>query len=401
MTSHEFSEFQDHQKAVEVSGSDARPDRTDVIGESVKQVAWWCVRLLVIGVTAYAAWWGIQAAGQALLPLAIALIVATVLIAPARWLTSRGIPSGLSALLVLLSTFGIAGGLFVSLAPSVARQSHTLYFQAFQGVQQLELWLQGPPLNIRDEDLDRWFTDGAVWLQQRMGVIAGQVFAGLGMAGSVIVNLMIVTVLCFFILKDGHRFLPWVQRVAGRRAGGYLGEVLTRCWVTLSGFIRAQAVVSLVDAVCIGGGLVLMGIPMALALAVLTFAAGFVPIVGAVVAGALAVLVAFVSHGMSHAIMVAVLVIAVQQLEGNVLSPLLQSKAMDLHPVIVLLSVTVGASQFGIPGAFFAVPLAAMVAVVLRFVGEWIDVKTGERARADLFVETTAPAGIVRDAGRD
>ena len=122
-----------------------------------------------------------------------------------------------------------------------------------------------------------------------------------------------------------------------------------------------------------------MGIPLALVLAMLTFFAGFVPIVGAFVAGALAVMVAFVAKGLTAAIVVLVIVVAVQQLEGNILSPLLQSRAMNLHPAVVLLSVTIGGSLFGILGAFFAVPVAAMVAVLLRFIGDMIDLKTGAR----------------------
>ncbi|WP_233195518.1 AI-2E family transporter [Corynebacterium sp. 13CS0277] len=363
-------------------------DRTDVIAAAVKELAWWCVRLLVIGITAFAAWWGLGLMGQALLPLALALIISTVLITPTAWLRRAGVPAGLASMVVILTSFSIAGSVVFFVAPDVVRQSHTLYYQAVQGIQQLELWLQGPPLNARAEDLERWFSDGAAWLQQRMGLIAGQVFAGLGMAGSVIVNLMVITVLTFFFLKDGSRFLPWLTHVTGHKAGRHLAEVLTRCWNTLSGFIRAQALVSLVDAVFIGAGLVMLGIPMALALATLTFIAGFVPIVGAVVAGLVAVLVAFVSHGMTHAIIVTVLVIVVQQLEGNVLSPLLQSRAMNLHPVIVLLSVTVGGAQFGIPGAFFAVPVAAMIAVIIRYLGELIDWKTGEINAEDLYRAT-------------
>ena len=133
-----------------------------------------------------------------------------------------------------------------------------------------------------------------------------------------------------------------------KRQGWHLSEVLTRTWNTLGGYIRAQAAVSAIDAVIIGLGLWILKVPMALALAVITFFAGFIPIVGAFSAGALAVLIALVDGGLKTAIFALILIVLVQQLEGNILSPMLQSKAMDLHPVVVLLSVTVGGGLFGI-----------------------------------------------------
>src|SRR5690606_1732758 len=123
----------------------------------------------------------------------------------------------------------------------------------------------------------------------------------------------------------------------------------------LGGFIRTQAVVSAIDAVFIWIGLVIIGVPLAVPLAIITFFAGFIPIVGAFAAGALAVLVALVSNGTSGALWTLVVIIAVQQLEGNFLSPLLQSKTMDLHAAVVLLSVTLGGTMFGVAGAFLAV----------------------------------------------
>ena len=153
------------------------------------------------------------------------------------------------------------------------------------------------------------------------------------------------------------------------------------------------------DAVFIGIGLAFLGVPMALALGLLTFFFGFIPIVGAFTAGVLAVLVALVSLGTSKAIMTLVLIVAVQQLEGNILSPLLQSKAVNLHPVIVLLSVTVGGSLFGIEGAFLAVPVAAVVAVVFRYLQDLADLRAGEKKASDIpFLTTTSPYPFDDDA---
>ncbi|MBW0106329.1 AI-2E family transporter, partial [Pseudonocardia sp. KRD291] len=138
-------------------------------------------------------------------------------------------------------------------------------------------------------------------------------------------------------------------------------------------------IVAFVDAVLIGAGLLIVGVPLALPLAVVTFLGGFIPIVGAVVAGALAILVALVSNGFTAAVIVAVIVLAVQQIEGNVLQPILQSRSLGLHAAVVLLAVTAGSTLYGIAGAFLSVPVTAAAAVVLRYLGEMIDERTGAR----------------------
>jgi putative heme transporter len=145
-------------------------------------------------------------------------------------------------------------------------------------------------------------------------------------------------------------------------------------WDVLGGFIRTQAVVSFIDAFFIGLGLVILGVPLWGVLTALTFLGGFIPMVGAFVAGALAVLVALVGNGFTTALIVLAIIIAVQQLEGNVLQPVLQSRTMKLHAVVVLLAVTGGGTLYGITGAFLAVPVVAVVAVVIRYISEQIDV---------------------------
>lgn len=378
-------------------------DRFEVIAEGMKTFTWWCLRLLVIAATSWVTWYVMSKFWRGLLPIFIALILSSVLWTPTGWMQRRGVPPALSAIITILGTLAFFGGLIGLIAPSIVNQSQTLFFQAFEGVQRLQLWLQGPPLHINSEDLNGWFSDAATWLQQQSGTIAGELFAGLGVASSVLVTIGIVLVLTFFFLKDGPRFMPWLREVTGRRVGWHLTELFTRAWITLAGFIRAQALVSFVDAVFIGLGLALLGVPMALALGTLTFIAGFIPIVGAVVAGALAVMIAFVSHGTTTAFLVLGLVILVQQLEGNILQPMVQSRAMNLHPVVILISVTLGGSLFGIIGAFLAVPTAAMLAVLLRYLSDLIALRSGEKRAADIEFATlvgslTAQEG--EEAGR-
>lgn len=158
-------------------------------------------------------------------------------------------------------------------------------------------------------------------------------------------------------------------------------------WDTLGGFIRTQAIVSAIDAIFIGIGLVILGVPLTPVLMTLTFLGGFIPIVGAFVAGALAVLVALVANGFTTAVIVLAIILAVQQIEGNVLQPILQSKSMNLHAAIVLLAVTAGGSIFGIIGAFLAVPVAAATAVLLRYINEQIELRSDEDPGANDIAE--------------
>ena len=145
---------------------------------------------------------------------------------------------------------------------------------------------------------------------------------------------------------------------------------------------------SLVDAVFIGLGLLILGVPLAPVLAVFTFFGGFIPIIGAFTAGALAVIVALVSGGLTKALLVLGLVILVQQIEGNVLQPILQSRSMGLHAAIVLLGVAVGGTLFGIIGAFLAVPVCAVAAVWLRYWAEMVSLRTGEITADDIQIAT-------------
>lgn len=365
-------------------------DRSVIAGEMVKSTSLWAVRLLIIGVFLFAVYQVLGSFWQGILPVLLALIICTVLNPMASWMRTKGLPAGLAAIVTILLSSAAVGGLIASVAPDFMRQSQSLYLQTVSGIQQLQVWAQGPPLNLDSDDMSTYIDEAAGWLQERAGVIAGSVFTGIGNATSFFVTVFIVLVLTFFFLKDGTKFLPWLRDATGRRAGWHLTELLTRAWNTLGGFIRAQAVVSLIDAIFIGLGLVLIGVPLAMALAIITFIAGFIPFVGAIVSGALAVVIALVSLGFTQALLVLGLVILVQQLEGNVLSPWLQAKAMNLHPVIVLVSVIVGSALFGLIGGFLAVPTAAMIAVAYRYVQDMMKLQSGEKHSSELNYSTVA-----------
>jgi predicted PurR-regulated permease PerM len=174
--------------------------------------------------------------------------------------------------------------------------------------------------------------------------------------------------------------VPWLSAQTGPRAAPHVAALSQKTWATLSEFIRQQALVGFIDAVFIGIGLLILGVPLVLPLAVLTFLGGFVPIIGAFVAGAFAVLIALVSQGFTTALIVLAIVVLVQQIEGNVLQPIIQGRGFNIHAGVVILAVTAGSSLAGIIGALLSVPIAAIIAVIYRYVRDELDDRSPEVA---------------------
>lgn len=347
--------------------------RERVIGRGIAWTATWSLRWLIIagaGVLVAALvgrLWGI------LLPTILALILTTLLEPLARLLYRRvRLPRALSALLTLVGALALLSVVLWLIAPSVAGQVEDIASSASAGLQQIQDWLQSNHFVSRDQ-LDTAVQALQDRLQSSASAIASGILVGVSAVASALVTVLLTLVLTFFFLKDGHRFVPWATHVVGPASGSHVAEVLRRSWQVLGGFIRAQALVGAADGVLIGTGLLVIGVPAAVPLAILTFFGGFVPIIGAVVVGAIAVLVALVSNGLVVALVVLALILAVQQIEGNVLQPVLQGKTMHLHAAVILLSVTLGSTLFGVIGAFLAVPTVAVAATVLRYLDEVVD----------------------------
>src|SRR6185436_9501956 len=207
-------------------------------------------------------------------------------------------------------------------------------------------------------------------LQDSVGSIVTATLTGVGTVVDGVVTTVLALFLMFFFLKDGPRFLPWLTRQLPGRLAVDVPTVAARGWDTLGSFVRSQAFVSLLDAVFIGLGLWIVGVPLVLPLAVLSVVAALLPIVGALVAGFVAVLIALVSNGPTDALIVLAIIVLVQQLEGNVFQPMLQSRGLGLHAAVVLLAVALGGSLAGIVGSLLAVPVAALVAVLWNYLRE-------------------------------
>lgn len=359
------------------------PSREQVIGGGVERLAHWTLRLLVVAAGAVLLGLAVGKLWSILFPVVLAIIVASVLQPPARWLERRlHLPSALSAAVVVLGTIGILVGIAALIAPSIAEQVGQVAGNASGGLTTIQDYVRTSGLDISNKQIDTVVAAAQERLQSSASSIASGVLVGVSAITSALVVLVLTLVLTFLFVKDGRRFLPWTARVAGERVGAHLIEVGTRSWGTLGGFIRTQALVGLIDATLIGLGLVIVGVPLAFTLSVLTFFAAFVPILGAFVIGGVAVLVALVSNGVGAALIILALILAVQQLEGNVLLPALQARSMNLPAAVILLAITLGSTVFGVTGAFLAVPVTAVGAVILRYLNEVVALRVRGSSRS-------------------
>ncbi|SCX55630.1 Predicted PurR-regulated permease PerM [Klenkia marina] len=315
-----------------------------------------------------------------LLPVVLGLLFSTVMWPLARLLRGRlRFPPALAAITSVVLFLGAVIGIFAAIAPSVVAQVDELSGGVTDGLESVQDWLSGPPFNLGQEQIGTYVDQAIDQLQSSAGDIANLALTGAGAIGTGLVNVVLALVLTFFFLKDGPRFLPWLAAQTGPQAAPHVAELSHRSWRTLSEFIRQQALVGAIDALGIGLGLLVLGVPLVLPLAVITFFAAFVPIIGAFVAGGFAVLIALVSNGFSTAVWVLVVVVVVQQVEGNVLQPILQGRGLKLHAGVVILAVTAGSSLAGIIGAFLAVPVAALLAVGYRYARDQLDGRHPER----------------------
>jgi predicted PurR-regulated permease PerM len=313
-----------------------------------------------------------------LLPVVLGLLIATVLWPATRFLRNHRWPPALAASTILLGFILAFVGIIAAIAPSVADQVVQLADQASSGLQDIQEWLSGPPFNLGEDQIGNAVDSAINSIQGNAQDIAGYALTGVSAVGSSLVNLVLALVLVFFFLKDGPRFVPWLAAQTGPRAARHVAALSYKTWDTLSEFIRQQALVGFIDAFFIGLGLWILGVPLVIPLAVLTFFGGFIPIIGAFVAGAFAVLVALVSNGVTTALIVLGIVILVQQIEGNVLQPIIQGRGFNLHAAVVILAVTAGSSLAGITGAFLSVPVAALIAVIYRYLRDELDDRSPE-----------------------
>ncbi|MFD5296608.1 AI-2E family transporter [Streptomyces mutabilis] len=317
-------------------------------------------------------------------PLIVGLLLTTLTWPAARFLRRHGWPPALAAAVVTVAFLLAVTGIVALIAVPMSSQTDELTDGVVEGIERLREWAAGPPLNIDDAQVTGALDSAMARIQDSVGSMVTAVASGVGTVVNGVVTAVLGVFLMFFFLKDGPRFLPWLGRQLPGRLATDVPAVALRSWETLGSFVRSQALVGLLDAVFIGLGLWILGVPLVLPLAVLTFVSAFVPIVGALFAGFVAVLIALVSNGLTDALIVLAIIVVVQQLEGNVFQPIIQSRGLGLHAAVILLAVTLGGSLAGIVGSLLAVPVAALIAVVWNYVREQLVDPPEEPAPAEV-----------------
>lgn len=343
-----------------------------LVGRPLRVAAAWSWRILVVIGLAIVVIRGLSHVMMLVVACSVALLLA-LLLAPIVTFLRRRLkmpPAGAAAIGLLTGITIVLALLGIAVTQLIAQIPH-LVGQTVRGLEALIDWVGDGPLGLDTEFASKYlqdFQEDAILLVQNYGgQIATEALSFASSAVSLAAAGLIVLFVLFFMLKDGRRMWIWFVRMFPTTWRNPVNEAGIRGWVTLGWYIRTQLKVAAIDALGIGIGAVALGVPAALPIMVLVFFFAFVPIVGAFISGAVAVLLALVNNGLTSAIIMLVVVLVVQQLEGNVLHPWLMSSAVSLHPVAVVLGVTAGGAIAGIPGAVFAVPLLAFLNVTILY----------------------------------
>ncbi|MEW1979570.1 AI-2E family transporter [Citricoccus sp. NPDC079358] len=323
---------------------------------------------LLIAAVAVGIIWVLLRVSVVVLAALVALILASAVAPLVRWLVGKGWSHLLATLTAFLGIVVVVGGVITGVVLAVINEWDSLVSSALQGWQALQDWVTSGPLPVDASVVDdamQQVTDFVTSGNFASG-LASSTLTGISAAGQFLTGLVLMIVVLFFLLKDGWKFtnfsLRWFQ--GGTRAK--LAESIDRSSEVLGGYVRGTATVALVDAVLIGIALAILGVPLALPLAVIIFIGAFIPIVGATATGIMAALVALVTNGLTTALIVTAVVILVNQIEGNFLQPVVMGRTLSLHAMIVLLALTIGTLVGGIFGAILAVPYTAVAWTLIQ-----------------------------------
>ncbi|MDO5736730.1 MAG: AI-2E family transporter [Propionibacteriaceae bacterium] len=322
------------------------------------------VALLIVAV--YAAGWVLIQVGamvsQVLIPIVVGVLLAALLM-PTQLLFNHKLrlPRYVSAAVTVVGVVAIIGGIVYFAGRSIGKGIGDVVASLQEVLDQAEKWLATGPLGIDHEQLKGLFSQGREWLSANTSTLSSGALNATSSVGTVLVGVFLALIVALFILAEGDRLFSFMIMVFPDPTRTKVRETIRRSWVTLGSWARTQVVVSAVDAVGIGIGAAILGLPFVIPMIVITFLLCFIPLFGAFLSGAMFVLVALLFKGSIAALIMIGVVIAVQQLESNVLQPLLMGKAVNLHPLVVLLGVTTGTYLLGLTGALLTVPILAAV----------------------------------------
>lgn len=302
------------------------------------------------------------------IPLMVAGLLAALLMPIRNLLRRHRVPNGAAVAVTLVAFFGVIAAALTLVGSQLAMGFASLWGQARAGVQQLLDWLSQGPLQLTGAEVDQYLKDLGDAAQNNSASILNGALSFGTTAGHVAAGSLLTVFALIFFLLDGGRIWRFAVGLAPARARGAVDGAGRRGWMSMASYVRVQMLVAAVDAIGIGLGAFVIGVPLALPLGVLVFLGSFVPIVGALATGSVAVLLALVANGWVNAVVMLVIVLLVQQLEGHILQPLIMGPAVALHPLAVVLAVAGGTLLAGVPGALFSVPLLAVLNTSIRYI---------------------------------
>jgi predicted PurR-regulated permease PerM len=328
----------------------------------------WAWRFLIIVLAGYVVARVVGFFAVVSIPIVVALLIAALVSPVVDGLHRLGLPRGLASIVVVVSGIAFVAALLTVAGQQVANGANDLADQTVKGLDEIKVWLKDGPLHASDSQINNYIdrTQEALTPASDGGSILSRVTEVGAALGHVLAGFFIVLFATYFFLADGARIWAWAVRLAPRAAREAVDGSGRVAWVSLTQFVRATVIVALVDSIGIMIVAAILGVPFVLAIGVLVFLGSFVPMVGATVAGTVAVLVALVDQGPITALLMLGGVILVQQIEGHILQPFLMGRWVSMHPLGVIVAIGCGVIVAGIAGALVAVPLAAAVNAVVQ-----------------------------------
>lgn len=334
------------------------------VPKGVQIAAAWSWRLLVILAAVGVAGWGLRYLSEVVVPVVVGVLLTALLIPVTNGLERLKLPRGAAAGITVLATLGLVVGLLTLVGTQIRSGFNELSDQVGEGIGKLRDLVKFN-FNVTDDQITEWLQKGREAVTSGGGL--GQRAAEVGTTATHVLAGIFVALFCtLFFLYQGGMIWAWLVRLFPRQARSKVDSSGRKAWVSLTAFVRATIVVAAVDAIGISVGAAVLGLPLVSAIGILVFVGAFVPVVGALVSGIVAVLVALVAQGPVVAIIMLAVVIAVQQIEAHVLQPFLMGRAVSVHPLAVILAIATGVVIAGIVGALVAVPMAAVANTVVN-----------------------------------
>ena len=338
----------------------------DAVDPFVRKAAAWAWRLLLILAAIVALLWLVGRLKVIVVPVAMAVILTALMLPAVDWLDRRGAPRGGAVALVLLSALAVFGGIMTFVVSQFVSGLPELTEQVTRSIDNATRWLTEGPAHLSLEQIDKAGDAAVTALRDNQEKLTSGALSTAATLTEIVTGALLTLFTLIFLLYGGRNIYDYLTRIVPAHTRERVRDAGRAGFGSLIGYVRATFLVALVDAIGIGTGLVIMGVPLALPLASLVFLGAFVPLIGAVLSGFIAVVVALLAKGVVYALITLGLIIAVQQLEAHVLQPVLMGRAVSIHPLAIVLAIATGAVLAGIIGALLAVPVLAFLNSAIR-----------------------------------